>query len=133
MPKKVKTTLKRQKNDALVAIHETATGLYETGVIDRNSMHKFDVACAQWRLRALSDSTLFKDFKDQKFAAEYLTACLEEVVGPFLRGLSNLFNARKIKTKFFGAKEKDQDMPFPVVLDLLKKLDLKIQFKVKGD
>jgi putative transcriptional regulator len=36
---------KKYKNDAMAAIHETATGLFETGVIDKKTMRDFDTTC----------------------------------------------------------------------------------------
>ena len=43
---KSKTTkAKRYKSDAFAAIHETAMGLHETGVIDKQTMQEFDESC----------------------------------------------------------------------------------------
>jgi putative transcriptional regulator len=36
---------RRYRSDALAAVHETAAGLREAGVIDRRSMKAFDDAC----------------------------------------------------------------------------------------
>jgi len=36
---------KKYQSNALAAIHETASDLYEAGGIDRKSMRKFDVLC----------------------------------------------------------------------------------------
>jgi putative transcriptional regulator len=36
---------KLYKNDALEAIHETAVGLYESGIIDKKTMKDFDQSC----------------------------------------------------------------------------------------
>lgn len=36
---------KTYKSDALEAIHETAVGLYEAGIIDKKTMKDFDHFC----------------------------------------------------------------------------------------
>lgn len=36
---------KLYKSDALEAIHETAVGLYESGIIDKKTMKDFDQSC----------------------------------------------------------------------------------------
>jgi len=36
---------KTYKSDAFEAIHETASGLYESGIIDKQTMRKFDRSC----------------------------------------------------------------------------------------
>lgn len=36
---------RRYRSDALAAVHETAAGLHEAGVIDRRSMKAFDDLC----------------------------------------------------------------------------------------
>lgn len=36
---------KLHKSDALEAIHETAVGLYESGIIDKKTMKDFDQSC----------------------------------------------------------------------------------------
>ncbi len=131
MNKNKKNVRKKPKHEILAAIHETASGLYETGVIDRKAMHTFDIACAHGRLRTLSESSLFKDLKDQKFAAEYLTMCLEEGVGPFLRGLGNLLKTRDMNSKYFSPNLKGQDIPLSIVLKMLKKVGLRIHFRAK--
>ncbi len=33
------------RSEAAAAIHETASGLYETGIIDKQTMHDFDESC----------------------------------------------------------------------------------------
>lgn len=40
-----KTNVKRYKSEAFAAIHETASGLHETGVINKKTMRRFDEAC----------------------------------------------------------------------------------------
>jgi len=40
-----KNRAKRYKSEAFAAIHETASGLRETGVIDKQTMRRFDEAC----------------------------------------------------------------------------------------
>ena len=42
---KKKTKAMHYKSDAFAAIHETATGLHETGVIDKQTMQEFDASC----------------------------------------------------------------------------------------
>jgi putative transcriptional regulator len=44
---------KTYKSDALEAIHETAVGLYDAGVIDKKTMKEFDTSC----LTAILDFT----------------------------------------------------------------------------
>lgn len=39
------TKNKTYKSDALAAIHETASGYYAAGVIDKKTMREFDEAC----------------------------------------------------------------------------------------
>ena len=36
---------KTYKSDALAAIHETASGYYDAGVIDKQTMRRFDESC----------------------------------------------------------------------------------------
>lgn len=36
---------KTYKSDAFAAIHETAVGMYEAGVIDKKTMRQFDKSC----------------------------------------------------------------------------------------
>jgi putative transcriptional regulator len=36
---------KRYRSDALAAVHETAQGLHEAGVMDKRTMKAFDVLC----------------------------------------------------------------------------------------
>lgn len=36
---------KKYKSDAFAAIHETAVGMYEAGVIDKRTMRSFNEAC----------------------------------------------------------------------------------------
>ncbi len=36
---------KTYKSDALASIHETATGLFEIGAIDKKTMRRFDESC----------------------------------------------------------------------------------------
>jgi len=46
--KKKRTTKnkgKLYKSDAFAAIHETAIGMYDAGVIDKKTMRRFDRAC----------------------------------------------------------------------------------------
>ena len=33
------------KSDAFVAVHETAVGMYDAGVIDKQTMQSFDLSC----------------------------------------------------------------------------------------
>ena len=44
MKTKKKKTM-HYKSDIFAAIHETATGLHETGVIDKQTMQEFDLSC----------------------------------------------------------------------------------------
>lgn len=44
------------KSDVSAAIHETAQGLYEHGIIDEKSMHEFDKSC-------LASSPLEEEYK----------------------------------------------------------------------
>ena len=37
--------VRKYKSDALAAVHETAVGLHETGVMDRRTMKAFDEMC----------------------------------------------------------------------------------------
>ena len=39
------TKAKTYKSDIKDAIHETASGLYESGLIDKQTMRRFDVSC----------------------------------------------------------------------------------------
>ena len=41
----MRTPRKQYKSDALAAVHETATGLAEAGVITRQTMKSFDAMC----------------------------------------------------------------------------------------
>jgi len=38
-------TVKTYKSDAFAAIHKTMSGMYDAGVIDKKTMHRFDEAC----------------------------------------------------------------------------------------
>lgn len=38
-------TTKTYKSDAFAAIHETMSGMYDAGVIDKKTMRQFDEAC----------------------------------------------------------------------------------------
>ena len=38
---------KRYVSDAMAAIHETAEGLHQAGIIDKRTMRKFDLACLE--------------------------------------------------------------------------------------
>jgi putative transcriptional regulator len=40
-----KTKAKQYKSDAFAAIHETVSGLYDTGIIDKQTMQQFDESC----------------------------------------------------------------------------------------
>ncbi|MDR3424700.1 MAG: DNA-binding transcriptional regulator [Alphaproteobacteria bacterium] len=39
------TKARTYKSDALAAIHETVSGMYESGVIDKQTMRRFDESC----------------------------------------------------------------------------------------
>jgi putative transcriptional regulator len=42
MTKKIK---RRYKSDILASVHETAAGLYDSGLLDKATMREFDVGC----------------------------------------------------------------------------------------
>lgn len=52
------TKAKKYKSDAFAAIHETAAGMRDAGVIDKTTMRSFDETCLNVRLNGYSTSQL---------------------------------------------------------------------------
>ena len=51
--------IRTYKSEALAAIHETVSGLYETGMVDKQTMRHFDTSCL----------TPLKDFSAEEIRA----------------------------------------------------------------
>jgi putative transcriptional regulator len=74
---------KSYKNNVKAAIHQTATGLYEAGLIDKQTMRDFDASCltaiqdfAPDEIRALRE----RESVSQVVFAQYLNVSKDSVI-----------------------------------------------------
>lgn len=74
---------KTYKSDIKAAIHETASGLYNAGIIDKQTMHEFDASCltvvhdfTAQEIRALRE----REEVSQDVFAHYLNVSKDSVI-----------------------------------------------------